>query len=589
MVPTSKRKKNIQIKGIAASAGIAIGPVYKLSGDVIKVEERDILPNEVDREIKRFDRAIDITRQELHEIQNQAREKIDKDASEIFDAHQLLLDDQVIIDETKKQIARQLKNADFIYNEIMKKYQKSLENADDEFFMGRVADIKDVKRRLIRNIQGKKPVAFANLVKKSIIVAHDLTPSETILLDKKMVLAFVTDKGGKNSHAAIMARSMEIPSVVGAQNISEFVKTGDLVIIDGTSGDIIINPSKRTLDKYVNLRTEYDELTKKLSVFRNLPSRTLDGKDVELSANLDFVDEIKSVINYGAQGVGLFRTEYIYLTRDTFPTEDEEYNEYCRIVESIHPHPVIIRTLDIGGDKNPRYIQFPQEDNPALGCRGIRFSLDHWKILKSQLTAILRASAKGNVKILLPMISCHEEITHAKALIDQVKGDLLSKKIPFDPNVEIGVMVETPSAALMADVLAQEVNFLSIGTNDLIQYTLAVDRGNIKVAHLYKRMPPAVLRLIRDVIIAGHRQGVWVGICGEMAADPLAILVLLGLDIDELSVSPPMLPEVKKIIRSVTFKDAEQIAEKALQMRTSEQIETYLKNVYRTRYRMKVI
>ena len=589
MVPTSKRKKNIQIKGIAASAGIAIGPVYKLSGDVIKVEERDILPNEVDREIKRFDRAIDITRQELHEIQNQAREKIDKDASEIFDAHQLLLDDQVIIDETKKQIARQLKNADFIYNEIMKKYQKSLENADDEFFMGRVADIKDVKRRLIRNIQGKKPVAFANLVKKSIIVAHDLTPSETILLDKKMVLAFVTDKGGKNSHAAIMARSMEIPSVVGAQNISEFVKTGDLVIIDGTSGDIIINPSKRTLDKYVNLRTEYDELTKKLSVFRNLPSRTLDGKDVELSANLDFVDEIKSVINYGAQGVGLFRTEYIYLTRDTFPTEDEEYNEYCRIVESIHPHPVIIRTLDIGGDKNPRYIQFPQEDNPALGCRGIRFSLDHWKILKSQLTAILRASAKGNVKILLPMISCHEEITHAKALIDQVKGDLLSKKIPFDPNVEIGVMVETPSAALMADVLAQEVNFLSIGTNDLIQYTLAVDRGNIKVAHLYKRMPPAILRLIRDVIIAGHRQGVWVGICGEMAADPLAILVLLGLDIDELSVSPPMLPEVKKIIRSVTFKDAEQIAEKALQMRTSEQIETYLKNVYRTRYRMKVI
>ncbi|NOZ62773.1 MAG: phosphoenolpyruvate--protein phosphotransferase [Calditrichaeota bacterium] len=589
MTPTSKKRKNIQIKGIAASAGIAIGVVYKLSGDVIKVEERDIPPEEVDREIKKFDRAIDLTRQELHEIQKQARDKIDKDASEIFDAHQMLLDDQVIIKETKLQIANQLKNADFVYHQLMKKYQDSLENADDEFFMGRVADIKDVKRRLIRNIQGKKPVSFKSLVKKSVIVARDLTPSETVMLDKNKVLAFATDKGGKNSHAAIMARSMEIPSVVGAQNISELVQTGDLVILDGNNGDIIINPSKRILDKYVYLRTEYDELTKSLSAFRNLPSRTLDGKDVELSANLDFADEIKSVINYGAQGVGLFRTEYIYLTRDQLPSEEEEFAEYCRITESIYPHPVIIRTLDIGGDKNPRYLSFPEEDNPALGSRGIRFSLDHRKILKSQLTAILRASAKGNVKILLPMISCHEEISHARALIDQVKGDLRSKKIPYDPNIEIGIMIETPSAALMADVLAEDVDFLSIGTNDLIQYTLAVDRGNIKVAHLYKRMPLAVLRLIRDVIIAGHRKGVWVGICGEMAADPLAILVLLGLDIDELSVSPPMLPEVKKIIRLVTFKDAEQIAEKALQMKTSDQIETYLKNVYRTRYRMKVI
>ncbi len=589
MVPDPRKRKNIHIKGIGASAGIAIGPVYKISGDVIKVEERDISQNDVSQEIKKFLKALETTRHELQQIRDHAKDKIGKSASQIFDAHQLLLEDNMIIEETISQIEKQLKNADFIYYQVMKKYQDSFENVDDEYFLGRVADIKDVKRRMIRNIQGKEHVSFKTLIEKSVIVAQDLTPSETVLLDKKKVLAFVTDKGGKNSHAAIMARSMEIPSVVGAVNISEIANSGDLIIVDGSNGDIIVNPNKRTLDKYVGLRAEYDELTKSLSVFRNLPSRTLDGKDVELSANLDFVDEIKSVINYGAQGIGLFRTEYIYLTRDKLPTEEEEYQEYKRVAESIYPHPVIIRTLDIGGDKNPRYLSFPQEDNPVLGCRGIRFSLDNLKIFKSQLTAILRASVKGNVKILLPMITCLDEIARAKSLIEQVKGDLRSKQIPYDPNIEIGIMIETPAAALMADVLAEEVDFLSIGTNDLIQYTMAADRGNIQVADLYRRLPPSVVRLIQKVILSGHEKGVWVGICGEMAADPLAILLLVGMDIDELSVSPPMLPEVKKIIRSITYKDAEQIAEKALHMKTSNQIETYLRNVFRTRYRMKVI
>ena len=585
----STAQKNIHFKGIPASPGIAIGPVYKISGDVIKVEEREIPEDKVNQEIKRFQKALEATKQELQDIRNHAKEQIGKDAGEIFDAHQTLLEDVTIIEETKKEIIRQRKNADFIYNEVVKRYQTFLENVDDDFFLGRVADLKDVKRRLIRNIQGKEYVKFQTLVQKSVIVANDLTPSETVMLDKKKVLAFVTDRGGKNSHAAIMARSMEIPSVVGLQNITDIVKTGDLIIVDGIKGDVIVRPSKRTLNKYVSLRTEYDELAKSLSVFRNLPVRTLDGKDVELSANLDFVDEIESVISYGAQGVGLFRTEYIYLTRDEMPTEEEEYREYKRVADSVYPHPVIIRTLDIGGDKNPRYLSFPDEDNPALGCRGIRFSLDKQKIFMSQLKAILRASAKGNVKILLPMISCLDEVIKAKTMIEQVKGDLRYQKIDYDQNIEIGIMIETPSAAVMADVLAEEVDFLSIGTNDLIQYTMAADRGNIHVADLYRRLPPSVLRLIRDVIISGHEKGVWVGVCGEMAADPLAVLLLVGLDVDELSVSPPMLPEVKKIIRSIAYKDAEQIAKKALQMRTSNQVETYLKNVYRTRYKMKMI
>ena len=579
----------IKLKGVAASPGISIGTVFKLTGDVVKVEERYLTAEEVSREIKNFRKAVELTRKELIEIQQQAKQKIGKEAEKIFNAHQLFLDDQLIIDETIKQIKKQKRNADFIYNEVMQKYQDSLETVDDEYFMGRVADIKDVKRRLIRNIQGGKCFSFNGLTQKAVIVAHDLTPSDTVMLDKQKALAFATDKGGKNSHAAIMARSLEIPSVVGLQKITQYVNSGDNIILDGSNGIVIINPTKSTLNKYFKLRAEYDELTKNLSKYRDLPCRTLDGKDVELSANLDFPDEINSVIYYGAKGIGLFRTEYIYLSRDKLPTEDDEYQEYIKVAEKLYPHPVIIRTLDIGGDKNPRYISIPKEDNPVLGWRAIRFCLETPKIFKSQLRAILRASAKGNVKILLPMISCLEEIQRAKNIIDQVKGELLSKNIPFDEDIEIGVMIEIPSAAIMADILAEEVDFLSIGTNDLIQYTVAADRSNVNVARLYKRLPPSVLRTIKNVVDAGHKKGVWVGMCGEMAADPLATLILLGLDIDELSVSPSQIPEVKKIIRSVNYADAQKIAEKALQMKTSEQIETYIRNVFNTRFKMKVI
>lgn len=577
-----------KITGLAASPGIVIGKAFILTGDVVKVEERNISPAEVTIEIKKFTRAIELTRKELSDIQAKARQRIGKDGEKIFDVHQMLLDDKLINEETITHIQGECKNADFSYYKVMQKFQNSLEKANNEFFLGRVADIRDVKRRLIRNIQGKEPHYLNSIANPAVIVARDLEPSDTVLLDRQKVLGFATERGGRTSHVAIMARSLEIPSVVGLQGITNMVQTGDTIILDGNEGIVVINPIPSEMNQYVRVRDQYHEITKELSKIRDLPCRTLDGKDVELSANLEFPDEINSIITYGARGIGLFRTEKLYLTKSELPTEAEQFEEYYRVAEKVSPYQVIIRTLDLGGDKKSRCVQIPEEDNPFLGWRAIRLCLEKIDIFKTQLRAILRASVMGNVKIMLPMISCLEEIYQAKAILEQVKEELKFKKTPFDENIEIGVMIEIPSAAVLADIIAEEVDFLSIGTNDLIQYTLAVDRGNVRVANLYKRLPPAVLRIINSVVDAGHKKGVWVGMCGEMAADPLATLILLGMDLDELSVSPSMLPEVKKIIRSVTFEDAQRIAEKAIQMKTSEQVETYIRNVMTTRYKIKV-
>lgn len=577
----------IRLQGIGASQGIAIGKIFLLTGDIIKVEERTIAVAEIEKEIKKFKRAVELTRKELAEIQIQARQRIGKEGEQIFDAHQLLLDDKIINDATIEKVQSECKNADFAYYKVMQGFQQSLENVDNEYFQGRLADIRDVKRRLIRNIQGKEPHYLNNLTNPAIIISNDLTPSETVLMDRQKVLGFVTNVGGKTSHAAIMARSLEIPAAVGLQDITNLVESNDTIILDGNQGVVILNPTAAELNKYLKLRDRHNEITKELSKIRDLPCRSLDGKDVDLSANLEFPGEINSIITYGARGIGLFRTENLYLAKSELPSEAEEFEEYYKVAEKVSPYPVIIRTLDIGGDKKPACIDIPEEDNPFLGWRAIRFCLEKADLLKKQIRAILRASVMGNVKMMIPMVCCLEEIYKTKAIIEQAKDELRAQKIPFDEQMELGVMIEVPSAAIMADVIAEEVDFLSIGTNDLIQYTLAVDRGNANVAHLYKRLPPSVLRIIKQVVDAGHSKGVWVGMCGEMAADPLATLILLGLDLDELSVSPAMLPEVKRIIRAATFEQAERIAEKALQMKTSEEIETYIRNVMATRYKQK--
>ncbi len=571
-------------EGIAASPGIAIGKAFVLSGDIIKVEQYEIRQSAVDKEIDKFKNAIAKTKNELGKIHRKASIKIGEDGEKLFNVYKMLLEDSLIIDETIERITKERINADFVYNSVLMKFQNLLESTDDEYFMGRVADIRDVKRRVIRNIQGKKESFINSITEKSIIFARELTPLETVQLNKRLVLAFVTDLGGKTSHAAIMARSLQIPAVVGLMNLSNQIKTGDRIIVDGKKGEVIINPSTETLENYRKDQGKYLNFTKRFEQIRDLPCRTRDGKDIELSANLEFPDEVDSVKTFGAKGIGLYRTEYLYLMRNDLPSEEDLYKEYYQVAKQVHPNPVIIRTLDIGGDKQPLCIHIPHEENPFLGLRAIRFCLEQKDIFKTQLRAILRASTIGNIKILIPMICCIDEVFETKKIIAEVQNELINERISFDENIDLGVMIEVPSAAIIADLIAKEVDFLSIGTNDLIQYTLAVDRGNEHISYLYKNLPLSVLRIIRDVVQAGHKQGVWVGMCGEMAGSPLATLILLGIGLDELSVSPSVLPEIKTIIRSTTFKEAEKLAEKVLQLSSSKSVENFMFKIMKKNY-----
>jgi len=547
-----EQKYKYLLKGISASPGIAIGKVYLLSGDVIKIEERDLALNEVEKEIIKLKNAIDQARNELKKIRKRVSKKLGIDNANIFDVHQMLLEDKILIQQIIDIIRKERKNADLIFFRQMDQYQKQMERLNDEHFRSRAADIIDVKRRVVRLIQDERRDYLSTLQDRRIIVAKDLTPSDTIMLDRRKIMAFATDFGGRTSHAAIMARALEIPSVVGLEYLTEVVAQNDRIIVDGNHGEVIINPSSDTLEKYRQLQSEYYDYERKLLDIRELPCRTLDGKDIELSANLEFPDEIDSVISHGAQGIGLYRTEYLFLAREELPSEYEQYEAYCSVAEKMYPNSLIIRTADLGGDKSPLSLEIPREENPFLGWRAIRICLKETDMFKSQLRAILRASVKGNVKVMFPMISCVEELNQCISLLEDVKAELTRQGCPYNPNIEIGTMIEVPSAAVMTDVIAKKVDFLSIGTNDLIQYTLAADRGNERIAYLYENLPPAVIRLIKQIVDAGHQKGAWVGMCGEMASDPIAIMILVGLGLDELSVSPVALPEIKQIIRSIS-------------------------------------
>lgn len=572
-------------KGVPASPGIAIGKAFVLTGDVVKVDEQIIDDQNLEDEIKRFRDAIEATKEDLLSIQRKAKFKVGDDGDKLFDVYKMLLEDSFIIDETVDRIRKEHKNADFIYFMVMQRFQDTLESAGDEYFAGRATDIRDVKRRVIRNIQKKSYSLLKRVPEQAIIVARELTPLDTVQLDRNKVAAFVTDLGGKTSHAAIMATSLQIPAAVGLTNITRYVKTGDELIVDGKHGEVYVNPTGQLVKRYKHFQDEYRKVQQKLRLIRQMPSRTLDGKDIELSANIEFPDEMEAIKENGAKGIGLYRSEYLYLREEELPSEEKLFNDYFQVANQINPHPVIIRTLDLGGDKQPRCINFPEEENPFLGLRAIRFSLERQDIFRTQLRAILRASIHGNVKIMFPMISSIQEIRRVKIILAEIKQQLKHDHIAFDESIDIGAMIEVPSAAIVADLIAQEVDFLSIGTNDLIQYTTAVDRGNERISYLYKRLPLPVLRLIRTIVEFGHQQGVWVGMCGEMAGDPLATLILLGLGMDELSVTPSSLPTIKTIIRSVTFKEAQRISEKALTMSSSEQIEKYLYEIMETRFK----
>ena len=571
---------------MSASPGIAIGKIFLMSSAFVKVEKRLLAEEEIDQEIEKFLNAVENAKKDLQILQKQTAESLGDESARIFEAHQLMLQDELIIEESVRRIREKKTNSDFVFFEIMEKLESSLGAASDEYLSARVADLRDVKKRVVHNIQGKKKLLHSQLIEPSIIISKELTPSDTINLKRSHILGFATDLGGRTSHAALMARSLKVPSVVGLHDCSQFLEPGDLVVLDGNEGILVINPSPNTIQKYQKRLNEYIDFEKKLEHLDKLPTRTKDCKDVELVANIEFLDEVEQIKKLGARGIGLFRTEYLYLAKSELPTEEEQFQEYKQIVEKLGDHPVTIRTFDLGGDKVPESIRLPKEENPFLGVRAIRIAMSHnVAMFKTQLRAILRASAFGKIRILFPMISCVSEMRYCQKVLEEVKNDLSEKGISFSKNIPVGAMIEVPSAAVIADLIAEECDFLSIGTNDLIQYVLAVDRGNEHVAYLYHPFNPAVLRLIREIIQKGHQKGVWVAMCGEMASDPLATMVLLGLGLDEFSVSQVSLLLIKEIIRRVDYSECESLANKALSFTVNNDVEAYLKRVMHNKFK----
>ncbi|KXG75392.1 Phosphoenolpyruvate-protein phosphotransferase [Fervidicola ferrireducens] len=567
-------------QGIAASPGIEIGKAFVLKEVEIKIETANIAEEKIVGEIKRLEEGIAKSREQLIKIREKAERELGKDKAQIFDAHIMVLDDPMFMDEIREKIKSERITAENAISQVAKKYVDMFNSMEDEYLKERAADIKDVSERLIKNVLGIPIQSLADLAEEVIVIARDLTPSDTAQMDKEKVKAFATDMGGRTSHTAIMARSLEIPAVVGLGSISNEVSEGDTVIVDGNKGIVLVNPSEDTLRQYNELKLEYQRYKEELKKLKDLPAETKDGKRrVELAANIGTPKDVKGALEHGAEGIGLYRTEFLYMDRETLPDEEEQFQAYKQVAEAMNPRPVIIRTLDIGGDKKLPFLEMPEELNPFLGWRAIRMCLDNPELFKVQLRAILRASHYGNIKIMYPMISSLSELRRANTILEEAKDELRREGIPFDENLEVGIMVEIPSAAITADILAKEVDFFSIGTNDLIQYTLAVDRMNEKIANLYEPFHPAVLRLIKNVIDASHRAGKWTGMCGEMAGDPLAAPILLGMGLDEFSMSATSISQVKKVIRSLTFEQAKQIADKALEMESPAEIKEMLNKV----------
>jgi phosphotransferase system enzyme I (PtsI) len=524
-------------------------------------------------QLQRFQQALVLTRQQIQEVQHKVSKALNAHEASIFDAHLLVLDDPTLIDSVNELIHAKKINVEAAFNEFVQKYTATLSAIDDAYLRERVADMRDVTSRIMNNLLGNlQHQALQELREPCIIIADDLSPSEVAVMDRKVVLGFGTDAGSKTSHMAIMARSLQTPAVVGLKDASLKVKSGAHVLLDGYNGSIVVNPTDQTLFQYGQLVRRQASIEEKLRAIQSLAAITLDGLKITLSANIGQTGDIQAVQEFGGEGVGLFRTEYLFLNRDTLPSEDEQCEAYRKVAAALKPAPVIIRTLDLGGDKFLPHLQIPVEMNPFLGWRAIRFCLEERAVFRAQLRAILRASAEGNVKIMYPMVSNHNELDQANALVELYKNELRAEKIAFDENLEIGVMIEIPSAAVSADMLAKRVKFFSLGTNDLIQYALAVDRLNERIAHLYEPTHPAVLRLIKWTTEAADRHGLWCGVCGEMAGDPYMTPLLLGLGARELSMAPPLLPRVKFLIRRLKMDDALELAKFALNCESGREI-----------------
>lgn len=570
------------LKGIAASNGIAIAKAYRLVEPDLKVERKDIQNSE--QEINRFEEAIRQSQSELETIRDHAKKELGEEKAAIFEAHLLVLSDPEMTGSIKDKIKNEKVNAEFALKETADMFVSMFENMDNEYMKERAADIRDVTKRVLAHLLGVELPNPSLIAEEVIIVAEDLTPSDTAQLNRQFVKGFTTDVGGRTSHSAIMSRSMEIPAVVGTKEATKEIQNGDLVIVDGINGEVHVNPVPEVIESYKDKAEQFAKEKAEWAKLKNEKTYSSDGHQVELVANIGTPKDIEGVINNGGEGVGLFRTEFLYMGRDQLPSEDEQFEAYKTVLEGLNGKPVVVRTLDIGGDKELPYLNLPKEMNPFLGFRAIRLCLEDQDLFRTQLRALLRASVYGNLKIMFPMIATINEFREAKAILEEEKEKLIQNGTKVSDSIEVGIMVEIPSTAVMADQFAKEVDFFSIGTNDLIQYTLAADRMNERISYLYQPYNPAILRLVKMVIDAAHKEGKWAGMCGEMAGDETAIPLLLGLGLDEFSMSATSILKARSLIKKLNRSEMEQLAFEALNKRTTAEVVELVEKAVSSQY-----
>jgi phosphotransferase system enzyme I (PtsI) len=558
------------LQGIAASNGIAIAKAYRLVEPNLSFEKQTI--EDAESEVSRFKEAIEKSKAELEAIRDRAQVELGADKAAIFEAHLLVLTDPELNGPIEDKIKSEKVNAEAALKDTADMFVMMFEQMDNEYMKERAADIRDVTKRILSHLLGVQLVNPSMIAEEVIIVAEDLTPSDTAQLNRQYVLGFTTDIGGRTSHSAIMARSMEIPAVVGTKSATEDINNGDLVIVDGLKGEVHINPTPELVEEYRNIHQQYEAQKTEWAKLVNEKTVSADDHHVELAANIVTPKDLKGVIENGGEGVGLYRTEFLYMGRDQLPTEEEQYEAYKAVLEGMNGKPVVVRTLDIGGDKELPYLQLPKELNPFLGFRAIRLCLEEQDIFRTQLRALLRASSYGNLKVMFPMIATLDEFREAKAILEDEKQKLISAGQKVSDSIELGIMVEIPSTAVLADQFAKEVDFFSIGTNDLIQYTMAADRMNQRVSYLYQPYSPSILRLVKMVIDAAHAEGKWAGMCGEMAGDETAIPLLIGLGLDEFSMSATSILKARSQIKKLSKAEMEKLATQVLNMQTTSQV-----------------
>lgn len=581
-------KIEVTVQGIAASQGIAYGQIFVYIQSDVEVPSYQVEPERRLEEVSRFDRALVSTRQQIAKIQGEVEKNLGAQEALIFDAHLMALEDPALIGETIRVFESTGQNIETCFNQVSQRYIQAFAKFEDEYLRERASDIRDVAQRVLQNLLGQAENSLSRLADKRIVVANDVSPSDSASIDRSAAIALVTDSGSKTSHAVIVARSMKMPAVVGVRNLTKRAHNGDWAIVDGYDGVVILNPSETTLFRYGKIQEKKKSFEARLMEANRELAVTLDGVAVSLMANIEKVEEVAQVKAFAAEGVGLYRTEYLFLNSARIPTEQEQFLAYRAVAQAIAPQPVVIRTLDLGGDKpmegSPDL--FPKENNPFMGFRAIRFCLENLEIFKDQLRAILRASACGNVRIMYPMISGSEEMVRANAVLTECMAELKSRDIAFDAKLQVGAMIEIPSAAMTADILAKECVFFSVGTNDLIQYLLAIDRVNERIAHLYEPTHPAVVRTLKHIVDEAHKRGVTVSVCGEMAGDPVFAPLLLGLGVDALSMSPAWLPSVKYMVRAMTMADARALAAEALTLTSPKEIYARCDAFYRARVKV---